>query len=419
MSDSQPHFLLVGNGPYLNRGCEAILRGTMVILRHAFGTGIRVTSASFATRESVLSQARQETDSAIRYICLDVKRFTVPWLMRQLNKRLRMNTPGDYWRLRRVVREAAVALELGGDNYSLDYGAPRYLIETDRFLVRSGVPVVVWGASVGPFDADPSFAREMFGHLRTLEGIFVRESASAEYLRAHGIGENVRETADPAFVMEPTEPPRDKLPCPMAENPIGLNLSPHMSVYVTGGDLDLWRALCADAVTRILRETGRGVLLVPHVFQLTPSPYNDDPGFLRSLSAAVHQQTGRVLPILSAQLSASELKWMIARCAVFAGCRTHSTIAALSSHVPTLSLAYSTKARGINRDMYGSQEYCLEPADVTPSRLCERVTHLLDNAPGIRSSLGAAAPAVSARALAAGTYLRETIHARSRSHAGA
>jgi hypothetical protein len=40
-----PHFLLVGNGPYLNRGCEAIVRGTMAILCQAFGEGFRVRVA--------------------------------------------------------------------------------------------------------------------------------------------------------------------------------------------------------------------------------------------------------------------------------------------------------------------------------------------------------------------------------------
>jgi hypothetical protein len=34
---SLDHFILLGNGSCLNRGCEAIVRGTMAILRQAFG----------------------------------------------------------------------------------------------------------------------------------------------------------------------------------------------------------------------------------------------------------------------------------------------------------------------------------------------------------------------------------------------
>ncbi len=31
-----PTFILAGNGPYDNRGCEAIVRGTVKILRHYY-----------------------------------------------------------------------------------------------------------------------------------------------------------------------------------------------------------------------------------------------------------------------------------------------------------------------------------------------------------------------------------------------
>lgn len=38
------------------------------------------------------------------------------------------------------------------------------------------------------------------------------------------------------------------------------------------------------------------------------------------------------------------------------GGRTHSTIAAYSSGVPTLVMGYSVKARGIARDLFGTEE---------------------------------------------------------------
>lgn len=401
------HCLLVGNSPYVNRGCEAIVRGTMTVLRRAFGENLRVTAASYGLRQVVKNQARAETDLAIQHVRLGCERLTAAWFLENLNKRLHARTPGKFYMLGRAVRDACVALQLGGDHYSLDYGYPREHMDLDRFLFRSCVPVVIWGASMGPFDKDPAFAAEMFAHLRKISGIYVRETVSSEYLRAHGVNDNVREVADPAFAMEPSPPSPDKLPCPLSGNLIGLNFSPYMSLHVTRGDLDAWRRLCADAVARLLRQTGCDILLVPHVFHVTP--HNDDPGFLQSVSAAVREKTGRFVPVLGPALSASEIKWVIARCRAFVGCRTHSTIAALSSGVPTLSLAYSTKARGINRDVYGSQEYCLEPAEVSPLRLYERINSLLENSAGIRAHLAAVVPQVIARAFLAGTFLRECI----------
>jgi polysaccharide pyruvyl transferase WcaK-like protein len=50
-----------------------------------------------------------------------------------------------------------------------------------------------------------------------------------------------------------------------------------------------------------------------------------------------------------------ELKHIISRCRFFIGARTHVTIAAYSSCVPTLVLGYSVKSRGIARDLFGTE----------------------------------------------------------------
>ena len=41
---------------------------------------------------------------------------------------------------------------------------------------------------------------------------------------------------------------------------------------------------------------------------------------------------------------------------MFIGARTHATIAAYSSCVPTLVVGYSIKARGIAKDLFGTDE---------------------------------------------------------------
>lgn len=50
------------------------------------------------------------------------------------------------------------------------------------------------------------------------------------------------------------------------------------------------------------------------------------------------------------------MKSIIAQCCFFVGARTHATIAAYSSCVPTLVVGYSVKARGIARDIFGTEE---------------------------------------------------------------
>ena len=51
-----------------------------------------------------------------------------------------------------------------------------------------------------------------------------------------------------------------------------------------------------------------------------------------------------------------QLKGYIARCRLFIGARTHATIAAYSTYVPTLVIGYSTKATGIARDLFSSEK---------------------------------------------------------------
>jgi colanic acid/amylovoran biosynthesis protein len=400
------HFLLVGTTLYLNRGCEAIVRGTMTVLRRSFGDGIRVTAASAGTPSLVRAQNPVEPDRAIRHIPLRYGRFSIPWALDQAGKRLRLPAAAEQWTLGGAVKDACVALAVGGDNYSLDYGLPDEFMKADRFLFASGVPVVLWGASIGPFDADTKFEKEMLDHLKRMRGIFVRESASARYLESQGFS-TVRRVADPAFVMEPAEPSEDKIGMKVSEGAAGINFSPHMAAYVSGGDLDAWRGMCAETVIQVLRQSGRDVLLVPHVFHATP--LNNDHGFLESVSAAVRQKTGRSVPVLGGSLSAREIKWAIGRCAVFAGCRTHSTIAALSSGVPTLSLAYSRKARGLNQDIFGSQEYCIEPSEASADRISQGLLRLVSESSAIRGRLGEVLPRIRARAFAAGEYLGECL----------
>ena len=48
-------------------------------------------------------------------------------------------------------------------------------------------------------------------------------------------------------------------------------------------------------------------------------------------------------------------------CSFFVGARTHSTIAAYSSGVPTLVIGYSVKSRGIATDLFGTYENYVLP----------------------------------------------------------
>lgn len=398
-------------GLYRNRGCEAIVRGTMEILRHEFGPDVRaLAGVGGGSQAAIASQINSEIDpnlSAFAVSSPSGPRWSPAWFAAKINYHFGTAFKVNLSEIRPQVQSASLALQVGGDTYSLDYGRPVYYMMIDRFLQSHGLPVVLWGASVGPFDTEPEFAIRMFDHLRNLSAVFVRESASYNYLRSHGVSDNVHLMADPAFVMQPVEPPMEKIGFALPEGAIGINLSPMVAFYrgqrPADVDLEEWLSFCIHLV-KATATLKRPILLVPHVGSSDPG--NGDFGLLHSICQAVGNDVSVPLMVLPDGLNAAELKWIIARCAVFAGARTHSTIAALSSQVPTLSIAYSLKANGINRDVFGHLDHCIHVADLTIENFTEGLHTLFGNELAIRRHLQSRIPELQARAFASGGVLR-------------
>lgn len=407
--------LLIGNGAYHNRGCESIVRGTMEILRQEFVNGVQAQLGVVATKEVVATQCASEIDPdvmAFPLSSLGNRRGSLDWWCDKANNHLNLGIYPHIADLRKNILSPDLVLEIGGDNYSLDYGRPNYFITMDRHLQKRGNPVVLWGASVGPFDADPIFSRRMLKHLRTLKAIFVRETYSMDYLFANGVTDNVYLMSDPAFIMTPTAPPTNKISFELPVGAIGINLS-KMAAYYQGKrpcdvNMNEWLAFCIKLV-KGAATLNRPILLVPHVG--VSNLATEDFGFLLKVWQAVVKDVDVDVPVtvLTQDLNAAELKWIISHCAVFAGARTHSTIAAISSCVPTLSISYSLKAKGINRDVYGHLHHCIHVTDLSPENFTEHLRILLVDESSIRTYLSSRVKELQALAWDAGKKLRKFV----------
>ena len=407
-SDSGAPFLFVGNGPYRNRGCEAIVRGTMELLSGIWGEGISAQAGVMASPETVSQQQAAEIDGRVRNFSVSHvgQRLTKKWIMAQANKRFGTSFQPHTQDLMGRTDGMRAAMQLGGDNYSLDYGRPWDYIAVDRYLQSQGVPVFLWGASVGPFEKDAEFAPTMYANLKPLNGIFVRETETQAYLARHGVSENVHLVADPAFVMKKTAPADPAVQGLVSDRTIGINISPLVARFAGASGVDAWREKAAAMIIACGKRTGRPILLIPHV--ASPKPDEDDYTFMQSLKDVVGTQAG--VPVeIAPPLGAAELKWLIGRCAAFAGARTHSTIAALSSHVPTLSLSYSVKAIGINQDIFGHQEFCQSVKTIEPEQLATIMAQLVDDGAGVRQFLDDKIPEVQDRSRSAGRILQASL----------
>ena len=301
------------------------------------------------------------------------------------------------------LSESMATLALGGDNYSLDYGGTVRYFQANNAVLDNNKPLVLWGASVGPFSKNQKFERYAAKELKKVSLICARESETIHYLASIGVADNVRPVADPAFVLEPSAienvPPELEVirrPC------IGMNFSPLMARYWSGSRS--WEECAAECIKQILKRFDLPVVLIPHVVY----PNNDDHLLMQKIINHLDISKER-LTLIDRNYNAQQLKWIISQMELFIGCRTHSTIASLSSEVPTLSIGYSMKARGINKDIFGHHDWLVPLDELQPEFLTEKAATLLNAKSEVKDHFNTVMPAYKKRARAAGQYLKELL----------
>lgn len=387
---------LSGQADFGNRGCEAIVRSTAALVRsQSAGAAVMVPSSNVRSDSELWPEA---TEVGVRWTSVYRPRLTRAFVHLQrlpLAPLKRMRWPfGTSAQLEKDLSDASLVLAVGGDNYSLDYRLPSLYVGLDGLAMAAGVPVVLWGASVGPFDKEPYFVPFIKAHLARMAHVAVRESESFRYLTETLGLKNVSLVADPAFTLVPSEVSWEPQWADASLPVLGFNISPLVARY--RGDADKLLGECADFLRSLIQTGEWNVLLVPHVMPHSDTDWNDDERYLRRLLQLIGG-SGAV-QLVPRDQNAAELKRIIGRVAFFIGARTHATIAALSSGVPTLSLSYSVKARGINNDIFGSLDMVLPSRDVSSRSLGQRFRWLVENQADMRKALGATVPILQMRA---------------------
>lgn len=196
--------------------------------------------------------------------------------------------------------------------------------------------------------------------------ILARESYTYEMLLEKGL-RNVKRCADPAFTMDAEEL---KLPAGWKEDRmVGLNYSP--LVYERNRAS---KKAIHQLIEHILEHTSFSIALTPHVIEHG----NDDAKILRDFYHDF-RDSGRVI-LLPDHLGAMQYKGYIRRMRLFIGARTHATIAAYSSHVPTMVLGYSVKSKGIANDLFGEEKLVLSIDELSnTTRLIESFQELVQD----------------------------------------
>lgn len=298
------------------------------------------------------------------------------------------------YRYHKVFSEYRVplAISIGGDNYCYDTMLNDLRLANEAFRKR-GTRTLLLGCSIEP---ELLIRQDIVNDLRKYHTIIARESITYKALKDKvetEEGPAILCCPDPAFTL-----PFRELPLPEGFHPgntVGINISPMIqdNEKNAGIAMENYREL----LRFIIEHTDMQIALLPHVVW----ERNDDRKPLHALYEEFGD-TGRVVELSDADCE--ELKGYIVRCRLFVGARTHATIAAYSSCVPTLVVGYSVKARGIARDLFGTEEgYVLPVQNLTqPGELTRNFAWLLQQEETIRQRLEEIMPRYRAKAFETG-----------------
>lgn len=393
MKMNRNRIVFMGNGSPENGGCEAITKGTIEILNKTL-PNFTYIDAYFNYKNPNLSHQNSCT-RPVDY----PQRWSMKWLVLQICLHLSNRLTGSllFHNHKNMIKEASAVLSLGGDNYSLDYGIPKRFIAMGKYIKRFNTKFIIWGASIGPFERGSDFEKKIIQHFNhDVDLILVREEVSKQYLSSIGIKNKVFVIPDPAFMMKPEEcSQKQALPAKY----ICINFSDLMAKYVTNGNLDSWIDMCAQIIDALYESTSENMVFIPHV-------KSDYELCKKILPKCKHKDT---VTLVDKRLNAAEMKWIISRSLCNIACRTHSTIASFSTGVPTLSLGYSIKSKGLNLQMYGHEKFLLYKDEICPESVVNCTKTIFQDIENIKCHLKECSEQMKKEACKAGIILSEII----------
>ncbi len=332
-------YLYYFHGGSGNRGCEALVR--------------TITENIKAKREKFLLISFRKKEDVEDNINKLVKYIIEPKLTSN-NKRIEYMGDSkfnfDDMGIEQYISKldkSSIGISIGGDNYCYGEYVNSLLAQYNRLMHKYGIKTALLGCSIEP---DILKDEMLLKDLNTYDLIIARESITYNALLEAGINKNTKLVPDPAFKLKTI-----KLDLPnnfIENNTIGINMSPLIQSYDKKNNVtyDNYRNL----IKYIIDNTNYNVALIPHVFW---EKTND----LEAMKPLYEEFSYSNRVILIGKHSAEELKGFISRCKMFVGARTHATIAAYSSCIPTLTVGYSVKSKGIALDLFGSYKNYVIP----------------------------------------------------------
>ena len=272
-----------------------------------------------------------------------------------------------------LYNQGDVALSIGGDNYCYPSGLESLGLR-NYWLNKKGTKTILWGATL----SERFMTTDVIEDLNRYSLICVRETDSFELLKKYSVKTNTIFAPDPAFALKTQETNWDN----KQKEIIGINISPYV---FDCAENNIGFKNYVTLINWILTETDFEVALIPHV--VFPAIRNNDILFAENLKEFFPEEE-RVF-VVRDLYNCCEIKSLISKCKLFVGARTHSTIAAYSTGVPTLVVGYSEKSLGIAKDIFGKADgyVCSLQKMVDENQVLDNFKNLLNNEKSERAFL--------------------------------
>jgi len=391
----------------INKGAEAVIIGTVELLRGLFPDADFVTTVQLSDRlqQKLCCKVIRNREYLTRF-------YSLPGSLKStmdLFRCLLWKTVHKYFKYSfkflinsknlKEYYDSDLIIHMGMDLYSDNFGAVSIFEHSMDILrgVALGKPVIIWAESAGPFKK--RLTRWLVRlTLNKVSLITLREKFSEEHLKEIKVNKPpIYITADPAFLMNPA--PQEHIDQLLINESIfkqnihpiiGLTLSNTNSVrksnkfilsksiytiiaYILPEALSIAVAKLAIrtkiysvvetkqnnyiesiiTLTEYLTDNYNAtIILVPHI--QNKGAFSNDKELHRLVLK--HVKNKERIRLLETDYTAQELKGIIGQCEIFIGAKMHANIAALSQAIPTVAMAYSYKFQGI-MEMLGQDKY--------------------------------------------------------------
>lgn len=374
MKETKKRILLYGVSTYKNRGVEAIVNSTL--------NQIDASKYDMSIASYDLPYNTNFYNDRVKYIDhYKINNLTPEEL--KLEKKYQ-GIPYDYHNFELlyqndVVKEmeaSDICISVGGDNYC--YQPCNWLYALDEKSNELGKKTVLWGSSL--FEELDDL--ELINNLNNFDVLVIRESLTLNAIKGYVDPEKIIFAKDPAFSLKMKKVELNDW-YKKNNNYVVLNVSP-----LTIKNKDNYDAIIS-LINYILKNTKYSVCLLPHV---TTEDCND----LDILQEIKNDFSNNKKVFLEEdKYDCQELKYIISKSKLVVTARTHASIAAYSTCVPTLVIGYSVKAKGIAKDLFGTYDnYVIDTTELNSEDLIKKFKYIDKNKNKIKTALQNQMPSI-------------------------